>query len=174
MKFLGFLQTITPTEKGSLIIFDTRANAEKLTEYIAQEVTLEVKTGKDRSLSQNALLWALIGEIDKKQNGRKSADGSETIYCQLLKMARIKSEFLMVLEEALPALKQAFRVVIDRGKRDFNGKQMTVCECYLGTSNFDTKQMSDMIETTLDYAERSGVDTAYYRDEWRGIIERSG
>lgn len=174
MKLRGLLQNVTRTEKGALLIFDTRGNADALADYIAQEVTLNIKAGKDRTLSQNSLLWAIIGEIDRKQNGRRSEDGSTTIYAQLIKMARIKSDFLMVLEEALPSLKKAFRVVVERGKRNFNGNEMTVYECFLGSSSFSTKEMSDLIETALDYAERAGIDTAYYRDEWRGLIEREG
>lgn len=170
MKMKGFLQNITRTEKGALLIFDTHANAEAMTELIGQNLTLDIKTGKDRTLNQNALLWALIGEIDAKTNGRRSEDGSTTIYCQLIKMARIKPEYMLALEEALPSLKKAFRVVLERGKRTLNGKEMTVYECYLGSSDFTTKEMSDLIETTLDYAEKTGIDTAYYREEWRGIV----
>lgn len=163
------MQNITRTEKGALLIFDSKGNPEQLSELVGLELTLELKAGKDRTLSQNSLLWAIIGEIDRKQNGRRSEDGSTTIYCQLIKMARIKPEYMLALEEALPSLKKAFRVVLERGKRTLNGKEMTVFECFLGSSDFDTKEMSDLIETTLDFAEKTGIDTAYYRDEWKGI-----
>ena len=171
MKARAFLQNITRTESGCLLIFDTRANPEAMTELIGEELTLDIKTGKDRTLSQNSLLWALIGAIDQKQNGRKSEEGSTEIYKQIIKMAKIKTVFLQTLAETLPMLERNFRVVVDRGKRtNENGVEMVVFECYIGSSQFDTKEMSDTIETALDYAERSGVDTAYYRDEWKGLL----
>ena len=171
MKARAFLQNITRTERGCLLIFDTRANPEAMTEFIGQEITLEIKTGKDRSLSQNNLLWTIIGAIDKKQNGRKSEEGSTEIYKQIIKLAKIKTVFLQTLAEALPTLERNFRVVVDRGKRtNENGVEMVVFECYIGSSQFDTKEMSDTIETALDYAQRSGVATAYYREEWREIV----
>ena len=46
MKARAFLQNITRTERGCLLIFDTRANPEAMTEIIGQEITLEMKVKK--------------------------------------------------------------------------------------------------------------------------------
>ena len=173
MKTRGFLQIITRTETGCQLIFDTRANPEAMTEIIGQEITLEIKTGKDRSLSQNNLLWTIIGAIDQKQNGRKSEDSSIEIYRQILKLARVKTEWLQAPTESKSRLTRMFRVIIEH-KVEINdkGNEIGTYECYWGSSQLNTKEMSDVIETALDYAERAGVDTAYYRDEWRGIINK--
>ena len=170
-KMMAFLQNITRTERGCLLIFDTRANPEAMAEFIGQEITLEIKTGKDRSLSQNNLLWTIIGAIDQKQNGRKSKDGSIEIYRQILKLARVKTEWLQTPTESKSRLTRMFQVIIEhKVETNDKGNEIGTYECYWGSSHLNTKEMSDVIETALDYAERAGVDTTYYRDEWRGII----
>ena len=103
-----------------------------------------------RTLSQNAYMWKLLGEIAKKEDGHRGND--EEIYHRLLEMAGAKVEFLAILPEAVPKLRTTFPVVkiVDFMKSE-KGKKMAVCKCYFGSSTFDNEEMSKLIDTLIDY-----------------------
>lgn len=120
-----------------------------------------------RTLRQNDKLWALIHDIDKKVNGRVSEEGEGTIYRQIIKQAKIRTEYIQALEKAQPILEQTFRCVVPRERRTSDkGVEVIVYECYIGSSQFSKEEMADFIDSALDYAERAGVeDVVYYREE---------
>lgn len=115
-----------------------------------------------RSINQNSYLWALIGEINKAESGGRDADWD--IYCALLEKANAKYEWVHVLEEAVPVLKEHFRAVHIAKREVENGKTFAFCKCYLGSSKMNKEEMGQLIDATLDYAEQIGIDTSYYRD----------
>ncbi len=126
-----------------------------------------------RSLDQNALMWKLLTIYsDALNGGRRGGITPEEIYMQMLSKYGI-AEFLMVLPEAEKTLKEAFRVVQKVDTRDYNGVEMNVYKCYFGSSKYDTKEMSNLIEGIFDELALIGVDagtsveiTEYYK-EWR-------
>lgn len=118
-----------------------------------------------RTLNQNNKLWALIGDIDKKLNGRRSKDGENAIYINLIQLANIQTVILQLPIEALPGLtdRGTFRVIEVHEQID----DVAICRCYFGSSQFTTKEMADFIETALDYAAQVGLDSSEY-DDLRG------
>lgn len=135
------------------------------------EYALEIKKiRKARSLSQNAYFWALLGEICKLEDG--DLRDEDTLYSNLLSMAGAKYETIYIKEEALKELKECeiirhFRVV-DRAV--VKHQVFATVQIFYGSSQFDTKQMSDLIDTTLRYAEQVGVpNVANY---WKGVLNR--
>lgn len=124
--------------------------------------TLDIKRVKSkRSLNQNSYFWALVNEIDYKINGHRK--NNDELYCQLLEMAEIKFEYVQILAEALPMIKENFRAVKVVKHKQVNGKEYLVCKCFYGSSNFDKEEMSRLIDVTLDYAAEAGVDTTFYK-----------
>lgn len=116
-----------------------------------------------RSLQQNAYMWKVIHDIAKHEG----MDPDE-VYCQIIKQAGIKTEFIETVPEAVERLKRAFRVVVERDRRTSpKGVETVVVQCYYGTSTFDTKEMSDFIDRMLDYAANVGLDLSEYKDVWR-------
>jgi hypothetical protein len=116
-----------------------------------------------RSLDQNALMWALL-EI--MANNIRST--TEECYIQILERYGY-SEYLLVLPETIPALRSIFRTIKEIGEREVNGKQMKACRCFFGSSTYDTKQMSRLIDGIFDELKEMGVsdeEVGYYRDEW--------
>ena len=172
MKIKGQIKSVGYTlDGGTTITIETKYPFEPIISESGKELAITFKDWKsNRTLDQNALLWTIIGAIDEKQNGRRSEDGSVELYKQIIKRARVKAVFIQTLEDARSTLEKTFRVVVDRGDRtNENGVEMKVFECYLGSSQFDTKEMSDTIETALDYAEQAGVDARHFREDWKGI-----
>ena len=115
-----------------------------------------------RSLNQNRLMWQLLSDVAKHEG----MDADE-VYIQVIKMANIRTEILQVLPEAVERLSRVFKLVVERDKRTSpKGVEMVVVECYYGSSQFDSKEMSDFIDKLLFYAQTIGIDTSQYGDNW--------
>lgn len=116
-----------------------------------------------RSLAQNKMMWKLISDVAKHEGM-----DSDEIYIQVIKLANIRTEILQVLPEAIERLSRVFKLVVERERRPSpKGIETAVVECYYGTSQFDTKEMSDFIDRLLDYAARVGIDVSQYGDAWQ-------
>ena len=154
---------------GDSVVFEIKPwQIDWFKEYKDKEITLTVSDKKDRSGQQNALLWALIHEIDKAMNGYTSKQGEEELYLQLIEEANIKPEFIMALPEVVDRFRKtsSFRVVQEVERREYKGKEMVVLKCFPGSSKFTTDEMSDFIEATKRYASESGINL----NEWSELI----
>ena len=116
--------------------------------------------GKKRSLEQNRYLWKLIEEIAQEMYGRKGKDITEEIYCDMLEQCGVKSDIVSVIPQAEPRLRETFR----RIRFLTTDGRMNQYKVYYGSSKFDTKEMSALIEVALDWAEEVGIPQAYWRD----------
>ena len=136
-----------------------------LSEFKGKPLTIEVKEAKaKRSIRQNSLLWALISEIDKAENGRTSEDGEMAIYCNLIRMARIKTlDYVMSEEIYQHTVKQGIFRHIEIMSHDEYYGTMEV-RCYIGTSHFDVAEMTDFIAAALDYASNAGINLERYEE----------
>ena len=136
-----------------------------LSEYKDKPLTIEVKEKRPaRSVRQNAMLWALISEIDLAENGRTSEDGEMAIYCNLIKMARIKTlDYVMSEEIYQHTVKQGIFRHIEIMSHDEYYGTMEV-RCYIGTSHFDVAEMTDFIAAALDYASNAGINLERYEE----------
>ena len=140
-------------------------------------VTFE-KRKRKRSLDQNALMWALLTIYAQAQGGgRRGSLQPEDVYMQMLSKYGV-AEFIMTVPEAENTLKNAFRVIKKVDTRNYNAKEMAVFKCYYGSSTYDTKQMSDLINGIFDELAQLGIDAetnkqvqAYYQDWGDGLYE---
>lgn len=106
----------------------------------------------NRSLESNRMMWAIIQQIAKETD-----NDIMDIYCNGLEHADAKSEFMMCLPEALEDIKKCFRAVKICEMREYNGKQMAVIKCYIGSSKFNTKEMAELIEYFIRLASELGI-----------------
>lgn len=137
--------------------------ARYLKTFEADEISVSIGPAETkRSGAQNAKLWALIGEMDTALNGRRSRDGENALYMNLIQDANIKTVLISIADEAFDEFKArgAFRVVEPLEQ----GAGVTLCRCYFGSSLFNTKEMADFIETALDYAAELGIDLTDYEE----------
>ena len=136
-----------------------------LAELKDKPLTIEVKEKRaKRSIRQNSLLWALISEIDRAENGRTSESGEMAIYCNLIRMARVKTlDYDMTAAVYDHTVKQGIFRHIEVMSYDEYYDRMEV-RCYIGTSHFDTKEMTDFIAAALDYASNAGINLERYEE----------
>jgi len=141
----------------SFIVPNYQAELELNHDLIYKIEITEMKS--KRSLWQNRLTWALINEIAKHE-GLDDLD----VYCQVIELAKIRTEFIETIPEAIERLSRAFRVVkVLEERTSVKGVKTVIAKCYYGASTFDTKEMSEFIEHLLDYAARVGIDVSEYQ-----------
>ena len=163
MKFVGKFVRESFTRDGKREITFTCDTPLLLDETKNYAVDIKEKKPK-RSEEQNRLFWELVGQICLKQDGDRRHE--KELYIQLLKMSGAKYRTLLCLNEAVSDIENADGIRgVDILKR--NGKY-SVINVYFGSSKFDTAEMAQLIDTTLNYAYEVGVDDMNY---WKGQLK---
>lgn len=132
---------------------------------VGDEYLLEAtKYRKKRTLEQNALMWELLTQIDEHVNGTREP---WQWYVLAIKQTGAKTKVVYMADEALDELKEMclstgsfIRAVEPLGMYD----DMYVYRIYYGSSMFNTKEMSLLIDTVLDMAQLVGIDTLSWED----------
>lgn len=135
-----------------------RAKAAQLVQTVNKPHTLEVKPErKHRSLDANSYLWVLL---DKLADAMKTT--KETLYRAYIKDVGIFRDFHLSVEEAA-----TFQVAWSRlgtgwitEQVDYaqDGKRLTV-RAYYGSSTYNTKQMSRLIDLVVQDCRDQGIET---------------
>ena len=166
-------------EEGNLVVSYVVKGYDKNAAQLAVEemkgipkLQIEVKAYKSkRSLEQNRLLWALLGKMAVAMSGNRRRVSSEDCYCMMLEEANVTCDYLLALPEAEPMLRQSFRVVRKIGERDVNGKTLNMYQYFIGSSKYDTQEMTELIEAVFDKLAELGVydsEIELARSEYRG------
>ena len=163
IKVLGNYQRKVINESGNYeVTFEiTDYQSKKLIEELEnQTYNIELKKPRSkRSINQNAYLWACIHEIAKVEEIEEM-----DIYCQLLDSCNAKYELIKTVEEAERTLKKAFRVVKLLKFDDVNSKY-AYFKCYYGSSKFDTKEMTKLLENVLVRCYQNNINMEVYNGE---------
>ena len=117
-----------------------------------EKLSIEVKQYREkRSLNANAYAWKLIGEIADMVRASK-----EDIYLEMLKRYG-QSEIFSVLSH-IP-FGEYVKYYEEAGESMLNGKQFTHYKVYKGSSEFDTREMSILIDGIVTEAKYLGIQT---------------
>ena len=120
-------------------------------DFLKAEIT-RIKDKK--TLQQNRYMWELIHQIARKQN----QDEME-IYCQALQEANAKYTWLKGFPEIKENLLKVFRAVQITRYEEEHGKKLAIFKCYEGTSKYDKKEMMDLLEIIVGWAEELDIPT---------------
>lgn len=113
-----------------------------------------------RSLDANSYFWVLIGKLQQRlQNGSTK----DEIYLMLLERFGAYT-YLPVPSDSIDDAKAVFRIVKDRGVSTLisqSGKQIEVhtLQCWKGSSCYNTKEMSVLIDGVVRECQDYGIDT---------------
>jgi len=118
----------------------------------AKTVDIEVKREK-RSLSANAYCWVLLDKMAKIL-----CTTAEEQYLLMLQDYGVH-EYTGCLPETIPTLKKMCRVVEVKGKCMLNNMHGITVKLTLGSSEYDSKQMSTFIEGIISQALILGIET---------------
>ena len=116
---------------------------------------VEVKEPKSkRSIQQNKMLWQLINTIAKETH-----QDDMDVYCACLERADALSDYIITAYDMEDDLRKCFRGVRFIRKQMVNGKECNIYKVYIGSSKMNTKEMTEMIEITMQIASEYDIDT---------------
>lgn len=112
-------------------------------------LSIEAKKYREkRSLSANAYFWVLCDKIAKALGSTK-----ETIYLLMLHDAGVFVD-LEVIPEAVEMLRRTYRYTEVLGT-----DEKVMVRCYIGSSGYDSEEMSHLIDHTVTEAKALGIET---------------
>ena len=116
------------------------------------------KYRKKRSLEANALLWACLGEIAAALHTDKWE-----VYLLMLKRYG-KYTYICVKPNMVEAVKSYWRECEDIGPITINGAEAEQLLCYFGSSTYNTKEMSVLIDGVISEMKEIGLQPPLTRD----------
>jgi len=118
------------------------------------EKSIEIKQYREkRSLSSNAYCWVLCDKIAKVLGST-----AEEVYIQKLHDYGT-CEYVGCLPDIIPELKRTVKIVEVKGKCNINGKPGVTLKLIRGSSTYDSKEMSTLIEGIVNDAKDLQIET---------------
>lgn len=147
------------TTKGTEITLttdDKRIDISRLQEATAKgkQLSVEIKQHrKRRSLNANAYLWVLLGKMAEVLRTSK-----DELYLMMLERYGVYTH-IIVKPHVVEQVKAQWRTVRELGEVIVNGQKGIQLQCYFGSSTYDTKQMSVLIDGVVSECQELGIDT---------------
>lgn len=162
MKARGLLKDIKYSYKSEHpeVTFVVRADAETMEKYIDKDLDIEIKIHREhRSNDANAMFWACIGELAAAHH-----TDNWSVYLLMIERYGVFVP-LATVPEAVPKMKAMWRVVKVIGER--NG--MVEMLCFYGSSTYDSKEFSRLLEGVISEMKECGLDLPPSGDIKRAI-----
>lgn len=138
--------------KATLLINERNDFLMGVNSLLEEKITIDLKKFRNkRSLNANAYAWKLIGEIADSIRA-----GKDEVYLKMLKRYG-QSELVSVLAH-IP-VEHYFKYYEEAGESDLNGKSFKHYRVYKGSSEFDTREMSVLIDGICSEAKSLGIQT---------------
>lgn len=119
-----------------------------------EKLRIEAKKYRNRrSLDANAYLWTLLQKLAEALHSDKWS-----IYLQMLKRYG-QFTYIVVKPNAVDGVKKQWRECEEVGEVDVNGTKAVQMLCYYGSSTYDTKAMSVLIDGVVSECEELGIET---------------
>lgn len=159
--------------KGIVLTFEVDSSAATQIENLRAQDKLRIKVVKwreRRSIDANNYMWELLSQMAPILHTSKD----ELYLVELQKYGTFM--YLPGTDEDMENLSKVFRIVVNRGETVLttpSGKEMHLhqLQCYKGSSQYDTLEMSRLIDGIVEDAKELGIDTMT-PDEIRQMKER--
>lgn len=157
---IGKLKDMTRSRDGQWVIsFSTPEDFSAAFDELAdKQVNVEIKQArKHRSLDANAYCWKIIDLIAEK-TGEKKTD----IYKHAIKEIGGVSDTICVMDKAVKRLRDGWEKNGIGWQTDTMPSKVDGCTnviLYYGSSTYDSKQMSSLIDSLIQEAESLGIPT---------------
>lgn len=106
-----------------------------------------------RSLDANAYLWVLLEKIAAAIGGNK-----DEIYLEMLGRYG-KFIHVIVNPAAVETLKREYRLVKELGEVTAGERSGIQCQCYLGSSSYNTAEMARLLDGVVQECRDLGIET---------------
>lgn len=148
------------------VSIDYKTNKKKLTFLINNNITsleeienvelldIEAKKHREkRKLNCNAYLWLLLQEMADKLDTSK-----DELYIDMLGKYGVFTH-VIVKEKAVNKFMEEYRLVKDLGEITVNGTTGHQLQCYFGSSTYDSKEFSVLLNGVVNEAKEIGIVT---------------
>lgn len=128
----------------------------KLKEVVAngKELTVDIKQfRKKRSLDANGMLWAILNQMAEILKTSK-----DEVYLEMLNRYGVFTH-VIVKADVVEKVKREWKTVRELGEVTVNGKIGIQLQCYFGSSTYDSKEFSTLLEGVISEAKELGIDT---------------
>jgi hypothetical protein len=131
-----------------------------------------------RSLNANSYFWLLVGEIAEALRL-----DNQSIYETMLQRYSKAYTYMVVKPEAVQQIKATLReghiYAYEIGNVDVNDKEGVQLQLYYGSSTFDSKSMSRLIDGIVGEAKELNIETATpneiakLKQDWKGYSQHA-
>lgn len=158
MNFIGKLADfhISYIDEKAKIVIETNEVQRIIEEYEKlkdiEKLDIEIKQHREkRSLNANAYCWKLITEIANVNRTNK-----EEVYVEMLRRYG-QSDVVSVLSNI--DVSSYFKYYSEAGISNLKGKDFTHYRVYKGSSEYDTREMSILIDGVVSECKELGIET---------------
>lgn len=131
-----------------------------------EKLSIEAKQYRaKRSLDANALLWVCLSEIAVALRTDKW-----DVYLTMLKRYG-KYTYICVKPNIVDAVKAQWRECEEIGSININGQEAVQLLCYFGSSTYDTKEMSVLIDGVISEMKEMGLQAPESKEVRRAMEE---
>lgn len=138
---------------------------ETIEKYVDKDLDIELKIHREkRSLNANRLLWDCLGEIAVALRTDKW-----NVYLMMLKRYG-KYTYICVKPNVVESVKAQWRECEEIGEININGEKAVQLLCYFGSSTYDSKEFSVLLDGVISEMKEMGLKTPSER-EFDMVIE---
>lgn len=138
---------------------------ETIEKYVDKDLDVELKIHREkRSLTANGLLWSCLGEIAAALRTDKW-----NVYLMMLKRYG-KYTYICVKPNVVKSVKAQWRECEEIGEININGEKAVQLLCYFGSSTYDSKEFSVLLDGVISEMKEMGLKTPSER-EFDMVIE---
>lgn len=131
-----------------------------------KEYDVEIKEHREkRSLDANAALWKMLSMMADKLHTNK-----DELYIEMLDRYGVFTH-IVVKPNVVDRVKQEWKTVRELGEVTINGKTGIQLQCYFGSSTYDSKEFSTLLDGVIEEAKEIGIEFISKEDQIRMIQE---
>ena len=123
------------------------------------------KERKKRSLDANAALWKMLSMMADKLKTTK-----DDLYLEMLDRYGVFT-FIVVKPNIVNRVKEEWKTVRELGEVTINGKTGIQLQCYFGSSTYNSKEFSVLLDGVIQEAKELDIDFISKEDQARMINE---
>lgn len=143
-------------------------------EYNGKDLTLKIsKFSPKRSKNANAYFWELCGRLSEKLNIPK-----DEVYREQIRHVGVYKDFQGISVPDAKTLRTAWEM-LGTGwiteQVDYDTSETVTVRCYYGSSQYNTRQMSRLIDNIVQDCEAVGINTmtpqelSLLKSEWEAV-----
>lgn len=120
---------------------------------------------RKRSLDANGYLWVLLQKIAEVLHTTK-----DEVYLEMLSRYGVFTH-IVVKPNVVDRVKAEWRTVRELGEVTINGKTGIQLQCFFGSSTYDSREFSVLLDGVIHEAEELGIETLGQAEAERMIAE---